>query len=91
MYDHSCQKLKITVGLKSPFVATHGVLSSNDANRNHSYIPKVVTPPAPHATHQSEAQLLLLSLDAIQADLRLYSAIKSLTSSLVFFLHRLHT
>lgn len=76
MYDHECQKLKITVGLKSPFADTHGVLSSNDASRNHSYTRRVVPPPAPHATHQSEAQLLLLSLDAIQADLRLYSAIR---------------
>lgn len=45
----------------------------------------------PQATRKSEAQLLLLSVDAIRADLRLYSAIKSSTSSLVFFLHRSRT
>lgn len=51
---------------------------------------KVVTPTGPHATNKTEAQLLLMSLDAIQADLRLYSAIKSSISSLVFFLNRSH-
>lgn len=91
MFAHKCQKLEITVGFKFPSVATYGVLRSNDANGNHSCIPRAVMPPGPNATHESEAQLLLLSVDAIQADLRLYSAIKSSTSSLVFFPHRSHT
>lgn len=91
MYEHKCEKLEITVGLKFPSVDTYGLLSSKDANRNHSCIPRAVMPLGPNATQKSEARLLLLSVDAIQADLRLYSAIKSSTSSLVFFLHRSHT
>lgn len=91
MYEHKCQKLERTVGLKLPSVDTYGVLSSKDANRNHSCTPRAVMPPGPNATQKSEAQLLLRSVDAIQVDLRLYSAIKSSTSSLVFFLQRSHT
>lgn len=91
MYEHKCQKLEITVGLKFPSVDTYRVLSSKAANRNHSRIPRAVMPPGPNATQESEAQLLLRSVDAIQEDLRLYSAIKSSTSSSVFFLHRSHT
>lgn len=77
------------VGLKFPFVDISGVwiLSSSDANRNHSTVSRVVTPPGPHATRKSEARPLLLSVGAVQAELRLYSAIKSLTSSLVVPLH----
>lgn len=62
-----------------------------DANGSHSCIPRVETPQGPCATQKLEAQLLLLSVDAIQADLRLYSAIKSSMSSLIFFLCRSHT
>ena len=73
------------VGLQFLSVDTHGVQSSHDATgTTHAR-------QGPHATRKSEAQLLLPSVDAVRADLRLYSAIKSSTSSLVFFLHRLQT
>lgn len=73
------------VGLKFPFVDISGIwiLSSSDANRNHLSVSRVVTPPGPHATCKSEARPLRLSVDAAQAELRLYSARKSSTSSLV--------
>lgn len=73
------------VGLKFPFVDVSGVwiLSSSDDNRNHSSASRVVSPPGPHATCKSEARPLLPSMDAVQAELRLYSARKSPTPSLV--------
>lgn len=57
MYEHKCQKLEITVGLKFPSVDTYGVLSAQAASRNHSRIPRAVMPPGPNATQKSGAQL----------------------------------